>query len=216
VTPSDAIVPHSGAGLTIDEYNAFCRALPATSHIVQWGGAHVWKVGGTVEGRTVAKVFAIAWDDTGPREAIGHARARPGDELLVTFKVSDLSYDLMRAQPGLRPAPYLASRGMTWIQRTDTRTLDDAGLKDYLAESHRIVAGGLPTRIREVIGMDRKRTSPRTSSPRDARRKIGRDTGRADLASPGFDRSRTDAGRTDDLNRTARHAAVDLRKRSQP
>ena len=37
--------------MTRDKYNAFCRSLKATTHAVQWGGSHVWKVGG--------KVFAI-------------------------------------------------------------------------------------------------------------------------------------------------------------
>ena len=45
--------------MTYDEFNAFCRALPATTHVVQWGGAQVWKVGG--------KLFAIGgWADDGP------------------------------------------------------------------------------------------------------------------------------------------------------
>ena len=79
--------------MTLDEYNEFCRALPATTYVVQWGGSHVWKVGG--------KVFAIGgWED---------------DEVRVTFKVSGISYEILKEQPGLRPAPYLASRGMTWI-----------------------------------------------------------------------------------------------------
>jgi predicted DNA-binding protein (MmcQ/YjbR family) len=37
--------------MTYDEFNEFCRALPATTYVLQWGGSHVWKVGG--------KVFAI-------------------------------------------------------------------------------------------------------------------------------------------------------------
>ena len=41
--------------MTLAEYNAFCAALPATSHVVQWGGTDVWKVGG--------KVFALGRDD---------------------------------------------------------------------------------------------------------------------------------------------------------
>ena len=45
--------------MTYDDFNAFCRALPATTYVVQWGGAHVWKVGG--------KVFAIGgWADGAP------------------------------------------------------------------------------------------------------------------------------------------------------
>ncbi|MCP5365835.1 MAG: MmcQ/YjbR family DNA-binding protein, partial [Hyphomicrobiales bacterium] len=31
--------------MTDDEFNAFCRSLPATTYVVQWGGSHVWKVG---------------------------------------------------------------------------------------------------------------------------------------------------------------------------
>lgn len=118
--------------MTLDEYNAFCASLPHTTHVVQWGGADVWKVGG--------KVFAIAgWSD----------RAVP----YVTFKCSDIAYEILREQPGLRPAPYLASRGMKWIQRQTEETMDDTALKDYLRESHRIVAAGLPKRLRQQLGL---------------------------------------------------------------
>jgi predicted DNA-binding protein (MmcQ/YjbR family) len=34
--------------MTYDEFNEFCRALPATTYVLQWGGSHVWKVGGKV------------------------------------------------------------------------------------------------------------------------------------------------------------------------
>jgi predicted DNA-binding protein (MmcQ/YjbR family) len=43
--------------MTFDEFNNFCRALSATTYVVQWGGSHVWKVGG--------KAFAIGGDDGG-------------------------------------------------------------------------------------------------------------------------------------------------------
>jgi hypothetical protein len=32
--------------MTADDYNAFCQALAATSHVRQWGDCDVWKVGG--------------------------------------------------------------------------------------------------------------------------------------------------------------------------
>jgi hypothetical protein len=39
--------------MNLDDYNRFCQALPHTAHVVQWGGAHVWKVAGiTVTGIT--------------------------------------------------------------------------------------------------------------------------------------------------------------------
>ncbi len=117
--------------MTYDEFNTFCGALPATSHVVQWGGSHVWKVGG--------KVFAIGgWGDGEPA---------------FTFKVSELSYEILKEQPGLRPAPYLASRGMKWIQHYARPGLSDDDLKDYLCQSHRIVASGLSKKRQRELGL---------------------------------------------------------------
>lgn len=119
--------------MTLDGYNEFCGSLPHTTHVVQWGGAHVWKVAG--------KVFAIAgWGD--------------GGTLGVTFKVSEVGFDILREQPGLRPAPYLASRGMTWIQRIGDESMDDAALADYLRESHRLIASKLSLKQRRTLGFD--------------------------------------------------------------
>jgi predicted DNA-binding protein (MmcQ/YjbR family) len=118
--------------MTLDDYNRYCASLPHATHVVQWGGAHVWKVGG--------KVFAIGgWSDT--------------EMLAVTFKVSPVAFDILSEQPGLRPAPYLASRGMKWIQRQSDEAMDDAALRDYLAESHRLVALGLTKKLRRELGL---------------------------------------------------------------
>ncbi|MGD9914428.1 MAG: MmcQ/YjbR family DNA-binding protein [Rhizobiaceae bacterium] len=113
-------------------YNRFCGSLPATAHVVQWGGSHVWKVG--------EKVFAIAVVDDDKTVA-------------VTFKCSEMSFSLLKDQPGCRPAPYLASRGMSWIQRTGEESLDDAGLRDYLRESHRLAAEKLTRAARKRLGL---------------------------------------------------------------
>jgi predicted DNA-binding protein (MmcQ/YjbR family) len=117
--------------MTYDEFNAFCRALPATTYVVQWGGSHVWKVGG--------KVFAIGgWQD---------------DEASVTFKASDIAYEMLKAQPGLRPAPYLASRGLKWIQYFARPGLSDSELRDYIRQSHFIVTRGLSKKKRVELGL---------------------------------------------------------------
>ncbi len=117
--------------MTYDEFNAFCGALPATTYVNQWGGAHVWKVGG--------KVFAIGgWVD---------------EEAGLTFKVNEIAYEMMKDQPGLRPAPYLASRGMKWIQHYAKPGLTDTDLQDYLRESHRIVALGLSKKKQRELGL---------------------------------------------------------------
>ncbi len=117
--------------MTYDEFNAFCGGLPATTYVVQWGGAHVWKVGG--------KVFAIGGWDSGTAA--------------ITFKVSDVAYEMLRDQPGLRPAPYLASRGMKWIQHYEKPGLNKRDLKSYIRQSHRIVAEGLPRKRQLALGL---------------------------------------------------------------
>lgn len=122
--------------MTYEDYNRFCGSLAATTHVVQWGGAQVWKVGG--------KVFAIGgWGEEGPA---------------FTFKVSPLSFEILKDQEGLRPAPYLASRGMSWIQHYRAPGLDEEALKDYIAESHRIVAGGLSKKRRRELGLESLQT----------------------------------------------------------
>ena len=117
-----------------DIYNAFCATLPHTTHIVQWGDAHVWKIGG--------KVFAIGgWSEDDKAW------------LNITFKCSDMSFDLLKEQPGCRPAPYLASRGMKWIQRTSAETLSDDDLKAYIQESYRLVGAGLTKKKQRELGL---------------------------------------------------------------
>jgi predicted DNA-binding protein (MmcQ/YjbR family) len=117
--------------MTYKQFNAFCRSLRASTHVVQWGGSHVWKVGG--------KVFAIGgWED---------------DEPSFTFKVSDIAFEMLQQQPGLRPAPYLASRGLKWIQHFEKPGLSDASLRDYIRQSHALVAQGLSKKMRKKLGL---------------------------------------------------------------
>lgn len=120
--------------MTLQDFNDYCQSLPHTAHVVQWGGAHVWKVGGPK-----GKMFAIGWPEP--------------DGMRVTFKVTPLAYDILKQQAGLIPAPYLASRGMTWIQRVTDATMDDAALKDYLKESHRLCALTLPKTQQKQMGL---------------------------------------------------------------
>jgi predicted DNA-binding protein (MmcQ/YjbR family) len=98
---------------------------------MQWGGSHVWKVGG--------KVFAIGGWQHG--------------EASFTFKVSSIAYEMLKEQPGLRPAPYLASRGLTWIQHFTKPGLPDGALRDYIRQSHLIVAQGLSKKRRIELGL---------------------------------------------------------------
>lgn len=118
--------------MTRDEFNTFCASLPKTTHVVQWGGSDVWKVGG--------KVFAICgWTDAG----------QPG----ITFKVSDLAFEVLRDQPGIRPAPYLASRGMKWLQNYDKPGLGTESLKDHIRASYDMIVAGLTKKKRAELGL---------------------------------------------------------------
>ena len=70
--------------MTREDYDAFCGSLPHVTHVIQWGDASVWKIGG--------KVFAIGGWSGGP-------------EFAVTFKCSEASFAILKELPGLRPAP---------------------------------------------------------------------------------------------------------------
>ncbi len=113
--------------LTLREFNSFCGALPGVMFVEQWGGAQVWKVGG--------KVFAIAWFEKGHE---------PG----ITFKVSDIGWEVLRDAPGCRPAPYMASRGLKWIQSFEKPGLSKDELKRHLKASYQMVFEALPKRVR--------------------------------------------------------------------
>ncbi len=117
--------------MTYDAFNALCANLPATRYVMQWGGAHVWKVD--------TKVFAIGgWDEGQPA---------------FVFKVTDIAYEVLRTQPGLRPAPYFASRGMKWIQHFALPGLDDVALRDHLVRSHELAAQNLTKKRRRELGL---------------------------------------------------------------
>ena len=113
------------------ELHGFCMSLRGTTHVVQWGGSDVYKVGG--------KVFAIC-------------SMSQDERLQVTFKASEMSYEMLKAEPGVRPAPYLASRGLKWLQWCDDRTLDDQTLRDYVRQSYAMVFAGLSKKKQSALG----------------------------------------------------------------
>ncbi len=120
--------------MTLDEYNEFCATLLHTNHVVQWGEAHVWKID--------KKMFAVGgWN-------------KDSDGFAVTFKVGEIAFEMLRDVEGCRPAPYLASRGMKWIQRTGDGYMNDAELKGYLRESYRLVSLNLTKKKQKELGLN--------------------------------------------------------------
>lgn len=119
--------------MELDDFNDFCSSLTAVSHVVQWGDSHVWKVGG--------KVFAIAgWSEH-------------DDVLGITFKTTPEEFDFLIEMDGVRPAPYLASRGFTWVQHYELPGLQDDDLEEQIQESHRIVGLGLTKKKQRELGL---------------------------------------------------------------
>ncbi|MEN8894120.1 MmcQ/YjbR family DNA-binding protein [Planktotalea arctica] len=111
--------------------NAYCKSLPHTTHVVQWGNSDVWKLGG--------RVFAVGgWAD--------------GDNA-VSFKVSELGFEVLSDMPGIRPAPYLASRGMKWVQVYGDPGLGDAELKAHLEASYEMIKAKLTRKLRSELGL---------------------------------------------------------------
>ncbi|MDT0582223.1 MULTISPECIES: MmcQ/YjbR family DNA-binding protein [Alteromonadaceae] len=119
--------------MTHDEFNAFCRAKAHTTYVVQWGGSHVWKVAG--------KLFAL-----------GTTNKEGGPA--YTFKTSEMNYHFLSQAPGYKPAPYMASRGMLWIQQHQSPAENDEELRYYLNESYRLVTLGFSKKKQRELGFN--------------------------------------------------------------
>jgi predicted DNA-binding protein (MmcQ/YjbR family) len=111
--------------LTREEVAARAMALPAVTHIVQWGGSDVYKVGG--------KVFAICG-------------LRGG----LSFKVSEIGFmALTEGGPG-RQAPYLAKGHWVIVDLEDIAPDD---LESWLASSHALIAAKLTRTVKRELGL---------------------------------------------------------------
>ena len=117
--------------MTRQEFDKLCKALPKTTHVEQWGGASVWKIGG--------KIFAIC----------SNWGSGPGAK--ISFKCSDMSYDLLRQQKGIVPAPYLARA--KWVQIEDAKALSGKDLRAYIESAYRLVVAKLTKAKRAELGL---------------------------------------------------------------
>jgi predicted DNA-binding protein (MmcQ/YjbR family) len=67
--------------------------------------------------------------------------------------VHDIAFEVLPELPGIRPAPYLASRGMKWLQQYDSPGLGDTELKEHLKISYALVSRGLSKKKRKELGI---------------------------------------------------------------
>jgi predicted DNA-binding protein (MmcQ/YjbR family) len=119
--------------IQLDNYNEFFKSLPVTTYVIQWHGSHVWKV--------ADKVFAIGVWNT--KKHVG-----------ITFKASEITFECLKDTSGFRRAPYLASRGMKWLQCYDEKGHFNGDIKAHLTESHRIVSLGLTKKKQRELGLN--------------------------------------------------------------
>jgi len=115
----------------LEAFDTLCRSLPAATYVNQWGGSHVYKVGG--------KIFAIAGAFG---SHTGHA---------YTFKASEMSFELLIEQGLARPAPYLARA--KWVQVTGDSAMSDRDLTAYIVQAHGLIAARLTKASRKALGL---------------------------------------------------------------
>jgi predicted DNA-binding protein (MmcQ/YjbR family) len=104
-----------------------CLALPGVTLDHPFGDDHdAWKVGG--------KMFAIMGGMGG-----------------LSFKVSDIAYEVLTETGRARPAPYLARA--RWVHLDDPADWPDDELAEHLAIAHGIVAAKLTKKARTALDL---------------------------------------------------------------
>ena len=105
----------------------FCLSLPAATLDHPFGEDHdAYCVGG--------KMFAIMGGTGG-----------------LSFKASDIAYEVLTETGHARPAPYLARA--KWVNLADPSDWPDHELADHLATAHAIIAGKLTKKARKDLGL---------------------------------------------------------------
>jgi len=112
-----------------DNFEAFISSLAAVEIVHQWGDASVGKIGG--------KIFAIlsVWDESNTWQ--------------ISFKCSDMSFELLPELKGVSPAKYLARA--KWVQVHRETELGDSDIKAYIVEAHRLIAAKLTQKLRTEL-----------------------------------------------------------------
>ena len=110
------------------DFEAFVLGLPAATLVRQWGDASVGKLGG--------KVFCLLVPASGE----------------IWLKVSDMAFEMMRDEPGIRPAPYFARAG--WVAIAPQSRLSDDELRAYIGQAHILVGRRLTGKQRAALGLE--------------------------------------------------------------
>lgn len=90
----------------------------------------------------------------------GHDTYKVGDKMFamvgamggVSFKVSNIAYEVLTEGGQAKPAPYLARA--KWVHLDDPSDWPDDDLADHLKTAHAIVAAKLTRKLRAELGLD--------------------------------------------------------------
>ena len=105
----------------------FCLSLPAATLDHPFGEDHdAYRVGG--------KMFAIMGGMGG-----------------LSFKVTDIAYEVLTETGRAAPAPYLARA--KWVHLADPADWPDEDLADHLRTAHGVIAGKLTKKTRRELGL---------------------------------------------------------------
>lgn len=115
--------------MTPEAFDKACLALPGATLSIQWGDDHVFKVGG--------KMFAVR----------GNAVPKGG----ISFKVSDVAFEVLTETGRAIPAPYLARA--KWVRFDELADLDADEVADWLKTGHGLVATKLTRKLRAELGL---------------------------------------------------------------
>lgn len=118
--------------MTREEFNDFCCDMKASTNVVQWGGASVWKIGG--------KIYAVcsSWGD--------------GKHQKISFKCNDMAYSMLPQQAGIIPAPYLARA--KWVQIEEPGAMGDEDIKAYIKMAYIIIGWKLTKAKRKELALE--------------------------------------------------------------
>lgn len=104
-----------------------CLALPGVTLDHPFGDDHdAYKVGG--------KMFVMVGGEGG-----------------VSFKVSDIAFEVLTEEGRARPAPYLARA--RWVNLPDPAAWPDDELADHFAIAHGLIAAKLTKKQRAALGL---------------------------------------------------------------
>ena len=114
--------------MTPAAFDEVARALPAVTMDIKWGADQVYSVGG--------KMFAVISVEQPP---------------CLSFKASDLAFEMLIDTGLAIPAPYMARA--KWVQLKTIDALPDADLTAYLKEAHALIAAKLTRKARLELGL---------------------------------------------------------------